>query len=190
MKGSRKSKIEREREKTEREIERERKSGRARIRETDRDRERKRHREREKERERETRNREREKERMRGSKSTSTPLHPFVPFSSSAVVPLTFRQSRHLFLCIGAQKLLPLHFSHWLLCHWCSQTLVPPESLLFHLIRWCDRSRTNTTIATANFFLLLCRWCSERLLRFCCSRDRRWLFGPPWHRQPMHVHVR
>ena len=69
---------------------------------------------------------------MRGSKSTSTPLHPFVPFSSSAVVPLTFRQSRHLFLCIGAQKLLPLHFSHWLLCHWCSQTLVPPESLLFH----------------------------------------------------------
>ena len=162
MKESRKRKIEREREQRERGRERERKRLRTRIRETDRDRERKRDRE----------------------------SLPIVPFSNSAVVSLTLRQSRHLFLCIGAQKLLPLHFSQTLLCHWCSQTLLPPESVRFLLIRWCARTVLPHQLSLHSFSCS----CAAGARRGCCAfavhETAAGPFGPPWHRQPTHVPVR
>jgi hypothetical protein len=97
-------------------------------------------------------------------------------------VSLTFRQSRHLFLCIGAQKLLPLHFSQTLLCHWWSQTVLPPESLRFVPIRWCARTVLPHQLSLHSVVLAEAAATAARSpppLR--CSRGCRLRCSPPWH---------
>ena len=91
---------------------------------------------------------------------TSFPLYTCFPFSFSAVLPLTFRQSLHVLICRWcSQRPPPLQSLHLLLCRWCSQMLLPPQSLHVLLCRWCSQR----LLPPQSLQLLLRRWCSQKL---------------------------